>query len=315
MDDLSQILADVPDTAGSYSPAAEALGQPLHEGMLGDPQINGEHVLGHHGLQDLLNEKLSQKIVSASERAEDPSLAGIAGLGHVEKAVNTHSGTLEKRARAIFAGDSEKPEGEPLSHDDHKAFTEEITNLANNPAALIDRLSAATSAMHAVAPQTAASTQQTAARAIQFLATKISSPDPEPLGAPSEPSATERLHFDRYLSIVEDPTRALHQIHEGTLIPETTETLGAVYPQLYGKMKQLMIAHMSPQMPYQTKVMVSQFMGEPLDSSLSPERIASLQSTFIPAQEEQAPAGGRAPHRVPSKLTLADRTSIDNRDD
>lgn len=315
MADLSQILADVPETAGSYSPAAEALGADFHEGHLGDPQVNGEHVLGHVGLQDLLSDKLGKKIVRAADSAEDPSLAGIAGLGHVEKVVNTHSSLLESRAKRVYGGDGDSGEEKPPSHEAHQELIENLSNLANNPKALIERLSAATHALHAVAPHTAASTQETATRAIQFLASKIRQPDPDPLGEKYEPSSTERLNFHRYVSVVEDPTVALHQVKQGTLTPETLETLQTVYPRLYDKMKQAVIGKLDPGMPYQTKMMVSQFLGEPVDSSLKPERILSLQGAFAPGSPPAGAGGRSSPRKSSSKLTLANRTTLDSQDD
>jgi len=314
-DPVDQVLSQVPQASGSLAPAAAALGAPITEGALGDPQINGEHVLGKLGLRDLLGGKLGKKIISAAEEAEDPAAAGVAGLGHVEKVVNDHSDLIGKRAKALF---NEKPaeasEEEELSAEDHKELAERLHNLAGNPAALIDELADATLPLHAVAPQTAQSAQQTATRAVQFLSSKLNQPAPDPMGREYESSSTERAKFNRYLSVVEDPSIALHQVKAGMFLPETAETLQTVYPKLYDKMKQSVLENLDPEMPYQKKLMVSQFLGTPLDSSLSSDRIRALQQSFVPPPPPGPVAPAKKPKKSLSKLNISERTSLKNDD-
>ncbi len=311
---MTDILATVPESAGSFAPAAEALGAPIHEGVLGDPQLNGEHLVGHVGIQDILSGKLSDDIVRAAERSENP---GVGGLSHVEKAVNKHSDLLDSNLDSAFNGNPENPEEKTPEPDQHKELTAQMSNLANNPIALIDHLDGVTKALHAVAPQIASSVQQTATRAIQFLASKVASPEPNVLGGEHIPSQTEISHFNRYLGIVENPTSALKQIKNGTLTSETTEVLANVFPRLYDKMKQAVIGSLNPETPYRLRMMMSQFLGEPLDSSMSFERVQSLQNSFSPAQNPQSQTlgGTKAPKKSLSKLDLADRTSLKPKDE
>lgn len=311
---IEAILANVPKAAGSYTPAAEALRAPINEGALGDPRINGEHLVGHVGLRNLLDEKLSDKIVRAAEKADDPALAGVAGLGHVEKTVNAHADLLEKRAKRVFSEEKEELPEKELSSEEHRKVLERINHLAGDPTALISGLTDATQALHAVAPQIAQSAQQAAARAVQFLASKAPQRDPEAMSAPYESSPTERAAFNRYLSVVENPTAALHEIKHGTLVPETTETLKAVYPRLYDSMKQSLISHIDPETSFRTKMMIGQFLGAPVDSSMSPARILSLQSSFAPPPPPPGSPAAKPPRKSLSKLSLADRTSLTPKD-
>lgn len=312
---VDEILSSVPESAGTYTEAAQALGQPLHEGHLGDPELNGEHVVAHVGLGDLLEGKLSDDLVRVANRAVEPSAAGMAGLGHVEKILGNHSGSVDSGVSKIFEQRLPKPEGEEPVVEAHKDLVEHLNNYASNAGALIDKLSDSTQALHAVAPQIAASAQQAAARAVQFLSSKAIQPDPEPLSDSHEPSKAEVSSFNRYLNIVESPTNALKEIKNGTLTPETIETLQTVYPRLYGEMKKSLISQMGPDTPYRTKMTISQFLGEPMDSSLTPQRIASLQSSFLPTSPQSS--AGQPPQRKGrslAQLDIASRVSLAPKD-
>lgn len=319
MPDVSEILQSVPPTAGSFAPAAEALGQPMNEGDLGDPQVNGEHVLGHVGLQDLLAGKLGDNIVKAADKADARDISpAVAGLGHVESVVNKHIDKVDSSVKNIFNDEPAKPNfKEQLSPEAHEDLTTKIKNFANNPVGMIDELSEATLPLHAVAPQIASSAQQTATRAVQFLASKIPPTNPGPLNDEHAPSNTEIANFSRYLNIVQDPTKALSEIKDGTLTPETVETIATVYPKLYNHMKQSIISNLNPDISFQKKMGLSQFLGEPLDSSLAANRVMSLQSSFAPFNAREAAqktSMQKAPASGLSKITLAQRTSLQPKD-
>lgn len=310
---VEQIVSQIPEMTGSYSKAAEALTKPITEEVLGNPEINGEHIVGHMGLRTILDGKLNDSIVRRSERAEDPANAGLMGLGHVEKLISKHSSSLDTDGKNLFDGKEEKPKIEEPNAENHKELIEKIHTLSSDMPSLIDHISNSTIALHAVAPQTAASAQQTMTRAIQFLASKSEQPLKDPLDEELPPSQSEMNSFNRYLHIVENPKVALTQLKNGTLMPETMETLSAVYPKLYDKMKQSVIASIDSSASYQKKLAASQFLGDPLDSSLSPERILSLQTSMIPEKEPEVTKKPKG--KSEASLDISSRTSLKPQDE
>ncbi len=303
---VNEVLSSIPEKAGSLVDSAQATNSPINESMLGDPVLNGEHIVAHTGIQDFLSGKLNNDVLKASSKME------LAGLGHVEKIINKHIDNVETHRDGVFGEKTSAPEWNELGQEEQKNLIENINTLAANPQALIDRIQNSTSGIHAVAPQTAESAQQTAARAISFLSTKSSQPDSGSLNKPYEPSQTEISKFNRYLQIVENPATALHQVKEGTLIPETLETLKAVYPSLYGHMKQGIIENLGKDIPFSRQMSMGQFLEEPLDSSLTFPRTVQLQGSYAQAQSAQnspAPKSSK-PSSALSKLDIADRTSL-----
>lgn len=315
---LEHVVNSIPQMEGSYSQAAQALSQPIHEGLLGDSQINGEHVLAHVGLRNILSGELSDKIVRASERAQDPSFAGVAGLGHVEKIVGKHQDALDNESKFTFDGKPSKTEEpEPRSIEDHKELVDQMNSLAGNATGLIDNIDQSTAALKAVAPQTASSTQQAIARAVQFLSSKAAQPAMGPLDEPNEPSPSEVAQFSRYVDVVENPKIALKQIKDGTIGPETVEALQTVYPKLYDKMRHDVIASLKPSTPYSVKMAASQFLQDPMDSTLTPQRVASLQRSFyintdVPQAPQKTPKASKSGM---GELDIAGRTSLTKQDE
>lgn len=313
-----EIAASIPPMTGSYSAAAEALNHPIHEGMLGDPEINGEHVVSHIGLDNILNGKLNTGILKAAEKAADPENAGITGLGHLEKSISKHGANLEKSAKSLFDEGPEKGDFSPPDLQEHSEKIEKLRNLANNPQALIDTVSNATQGAYSVAPQITQSAQQTMIRAIQFLAAKAPVVKDDPLDKPLPPSELEANMFNRYAEVVKNPSIAFQQMKNNTLIPETLETLQTVYPKLYDKMKQGVLENIDPEMPYQRKLLVSQFLGMPLDSSTSPENVLSLQKSYLAAASKDAAKSAPKPKPTAGGLKaidLAQRTKLGMNDD
>jgi hypothetical protein len=91
--------------------------------------------------------------------------------------------------------------------------------------------------------------------------------------------------------------------------------VSTVYPKIFDKMKTAVMAGLTPNSPYSMKQSASLLMGDPLDSSLTPSRILSLQSSFAP-QAPTAPAGKpKKPSKGLEKIDLADRYSLQPKDE
>lgn len=148
------------------------------------------------------------------------------------------------------------------------------------------------------------------AGALSNAATYINNQRPNPKPAfpfDSKPvaSSAQKADFKRTLSIAQQPLVTLQHIKDGTITPKDVATLSAVYPAYYNKMSgQLMqevIKHVSEgsHVPYKTRLGLSIFLAQPLDSSMTPMGIMTAQPA--PAQAPQPPMPGKAPSESSTK--------------
>jgi hypothetical protein len=119
------------------------------------------------------------------------------------------------------------------------------------------------------------------------------------LDNPRKPSVVEESKYNRALLISEQPLVVLHHIKAGTLTSEDVSTLKSLYPGLYSRLNQKLtnevieLSNKGEHVPYRTRLGLSLFMGQPLDSSMSPQSIQMNQSL-----NQKAPSG---PQTMPVK--------------
>lgn len=242
----------------------------------------------HQRATDELNQRLAgtaQKVetVSTLQRLKDK------GEKQIASAVKSIFNVSEKGVG--FISSKLIPEEKKK---DHLKFAEQVTALSNNPQAMLEKITGATHDLYPGAPQVTASVHSLAIRATQFLASKVpQTPSPSPLSAPIEPSASQLATFDRYRQAVDSPVDALKNIKNGLLSSEEMETLQVVYPKLLSQMQKEVFSQISSmkdpsKIPFQTKITLSRFMGEPMSASITPQSIIASQSVYAqPSQQEQ----------------------------
>jgi hypothetical protein len=226
--------------------------------------------------------------------------AKVGGLSWIEKSAQKTSRIIETTARsivdagkvtrAIISAEGNKlASSKPATHDDINHVSDIVASLQTNPEAFIDHMEKTISPVQAVAPNIAGGLHMAASRATSFLASKLPpKPNRLPLDSKTQNSPADLAKFGRYLNAVENPLDVLKSVKSGSVSSEQIETLKTVYPQLYGEMKsQLMEALTSHQakrepsnIPYQTKMAMSRFLGQPLDSSMLPQQILANQAIF-----------------------------------
>lgn len=117
-----------------------------------------------------------------------------------------------------------------------------------------------------------------------------------PLDSKPEASAEQKAIFQRALQIAESPLTVLEDVRKGTITPKDIMHLNALYPQLYGTLKQQLMnqmintVHKEEPIPYKTRFGVSMFLGQPLDSTMTPQAIQALNPPPMP-QQGQSPQG------------------------
>lgn len=121
-----------------------------------------------------------------------------------------------------------------------------------------------------------------------------------PLDSEIQPSSFQKADYNKALDIANQPLSVLPKIKAGTITPQDIRHLSAMYPALYkslaSKLTDQMAEHLSKDepVPYKTRMSLSMFLAQPLDSTMSPYSIVAAQP--LPPQEQ--PQGG-APGNKP----------------
>jgi hypothetical protein len=151
-------------------------------------------------------------------------------------------------------------------------------------------------------PDHAAAAAQISANAVNFLnGQRPPTSKASPLDSKLPASPEQTSHFNRMLDLANNPLSILAGVRSGRVVPEEVVALNTMFPGLHQRMVQKlsdeMTAHITKgqTIPYSTRIGMSLFMGQPMDSTLSPMAIMSNQPHPEP---QQAPNGGsqaRAP--------------------
>lgn len=129
-------------------------------------------------------------------------------------------------------------------------------------------------------------TQMTAAStgALQYLQTlKPHSVQLSPLDRSIPPTPAQENRYHRALDIANNPTVVLDHIKRGTIQPTDITDLKSMYPAVYLNMTQKLSNQMTAQqhsedhIPYTTRLGMSLFLGQPVDSTMTPGSIVAAQ--------------------------------------
>ena len=227
-------------------------------------------------------------------------------LANIESISRKTSQAVEKSSKFIFekvkpptkgAGIIIEKETTGQRTERYKKAIEKLKNLSDVPDSMLNDLDNATRETFEYAPKISQGLQLAAVRATGFLLSKMpQSPDKGILDEPYEPSQAQIITFMRYNDVVNNPLIALQQLEDNYVPRETLETLKTVYPSLYADMKQSIIGQLTDKiaggkvdLPYQKRVVLSQFLEMPLDSSFRPDIMAkNQQSLAVIGQKAEA---------------------------
>lgn len=169
-----------------------------------------------------------------------------------------------------------------------------INKLDENPEGLLNLAKDSHTGHYLPNQQTALTAAQ--ASAAQYLQSiKPRSFQASPLDKPIEPSKEQTARYNRALDIAQQPAIILQHIKDGTLQITDIQDLKAMYPATYNQMtQQLSNAMISAEsneenIPFKTRMSLSLFLGQPVDSSMTPESIMSAQPKPVQNQPPNAP--------------------------
>lgn len=147
-------------------------------------------------------------------------------------------------------------------------------------------------------PDHAAAMAMAGSRNLQYLAS-LRPPDKalSPLDSKPVPNSEQQAKYQRALEIGEQPLIVLNAVKRGNVTVQDISHLKNMYPALYERMNKKLMEHLvqsatdGKRLPYSTKMGISNFMGQPLDSTMTPQSIMSIQGTMQGPQ--QAPQQGQ----------------------
>lgn len=149
-------------------------------------------------------------------------------------------------------------------------------------------------------PEHATAIGSIASNAVTFLnSIRPQSAPKAPLDPHIPISTAVQSQYDRALDVAQQPLIVLDSLKNGTMTSHDIIALHIMYPDLYKGLQQkvmnAMIAEVSKgeHIPYGLRMGLSLFLGQPLDSSMSPNAIMSAQPTpqQAPQPEQQASNG------------------------
>ena len=168
----------------------------------------------------------------------------------------------------------------------------QVNEFASNPEMLLKQ----TGDLGHYMPNHAALATQSSARALQYLARlKPNDAKQAPLDKTPVPNKAAEAKYNRALDIANKPLLVMDSLRNGTLTQTDVQHLAAMYPALTRKLQtqlgQEMIDAVSigREIPYKTKMSLSLFMSQPLDSSLMQQSIAASQPLMRPMPPQAAP--------------------------
>lgn len=139
---------------------------------------------------------------------------------------------------------------------------------------------------------------QTATQAVSYLNSIRPNTDRKnPLDAKPIPSSTAKAQYDRALAIAAQPLVTLQHLQNGSLTSQDLIHLKNMYPAALASMQSAVSKEMmnavskGVTIPYKTKLGLSLFMGQALDSSMTQQGIVSAQPVSKGANSQQPQQG------------------------
>lgn len=148
-------------------------------------------------------------------------------------------------------------------------------------------------------PDHAMNISSTLANSVNYLNSLKPTEDRQaPLDPLPKPNSTQLASYKNALQIASDPTIVLKRIKDGMLTQQDIQHLNAISPDLYKMMQGMVMQQMieakekGVNIPYHTKLSLSAFVAQPLESSMMPNSIASNQMAMaMQMQQVQAKNG------------------------
>lgn len=122
---------------------------------------------------------------------------------------------------------------------------------------------------------------------------------PSPLDKAIPPTQAQTARYNRALDIAQQPLMVMQHIKDGTLQESDIVDLKSLYPEMYNTMAQRVSNQMTNKhsdeeiIPYKTRMGISLFLGQPVDSTMTPDSIMAAQMTKKTMPQSPQAQGGK----------------------
>lgn len=289
--------------AGGKSIGA-AVGGGLGHALGGHGEIGA--LIGAHALGPFFSSVMPA--VAKSVLKLPASGAGFRAATNYGAAVAKGEGLLSQASKNIFRlGAEVLPQSYIPTEKDRSKLQKVLDKLKVDPSPL---LNAKNDVGHYL-PDHSSAVNATAMTAINYLnGLKPDESKKAPLDSKPVLSSTAKAKYDNALNIAEQPMIVLDKIKRGTLNQNDMQAIQTMYPDLYNRMKTKVLGEIVDSqtkgkiVPYKTRTSLSLFMGQPIDSSLTPASIQSMQPTAQGNQQQSHGGGSQlAPKRSTASLS------------
>lgn len=151
-------------------------------------------------------------------------------------------------------------------------------------------------------PQYAQAFAAMASRAVMYLAgVKPNTTPSNPLDTKHAASPFQQSKYNRALDIVQQPLNVMVRMKQGTMTQDDVKTLKTVYPAVYQSLSSKIMSQVMDKVekgesiPYKTRLQLSMFLGQPLDSTMTQAGIATVQAQSAQKAAAQASATAKPP--------------------
>ena len=268
------------------------------------------HLAGSGGFGAVIGERaLGPMFSSVFHSIAKPVMEGVGSSKGFKSAVDYATSVargetmMTKAAKAVFkaGGEVASPSAMPTEMD-RARLNKQLQKLQTDPTPLTK---VAGDVGHYL-PQHATAAGTYAANAVNYLnSLRPKTTTGLPLDSKIVPNGVAQGAYNRALDIAEQPLVVTQAIKSGRLTPSDVVTLSTVNPGAYQRLSQKLTAEMTNHIskggviPYQTRMSLSTFIGQPLDSTMTPQGIQGAQ----PQPPMQQPATPTQPASNPKRST------------
>lgn len=242
------------------------------------------------GMTDETAEAANQYAMRSDQLASVEAAAAAQDVA-MERAINRFLGKQGGRPPKVDVG--------RFGEKDYAKIFSQLEQMATNPQALMAAVN--TGELNAIAPGVAGALATTAAKAVNYLySVAPKNPHKNPIPAMElkwSPSDLELARWGRHVSAVQDPTRVLRDVEQGTLTWEQVDTLRNVYPEMLAQLQTRMMERMADYkktltMPQRT--MISRLFGAPVAGVGDAKGMSLIQDMHKATMQPPKPMGASA---------------------
>lgn len=130
------------------------------------------------------------------------------------------------------------------------------------------------------------------------------------------PDKQKERSYDKALDIANQPLSILNHIKAGTLTPEQMKHFTSMYPEAHNQISKKITEKITKAQvdgenpPYKVRQAMALFLGSPLDSSMSPQSLQSVQAVYAKAKAQSAQAPGGNPNKGKATLSKVSQSAM-----